>query len=256
MFAVAVVTDHLADICLERTAVIPSSHVHLINDVALALKRAQVCRLDYLNTGDTARLDAYREACSEVDLSMDRLVSEDHEVTSLLAHAEGLRAFVHAKLSEIGKSLATAPAAAKPPVAAPEADSDLARIQKLLDSLAQEESRDISNEMEATQARALFHHNLVIALAVINGLFLVGVAFCASQIGKLHSLITMCAWSKRVQYQDKWIPLEEYLRKRFGIRISHGISEEEYNKWAGSEIEEAPPASTAPAHTPASKATV
>jgi hypothetical protein len=63
-------------------------------------------------------------------------------------------------------------------------------------------------------------------------LFLGGVTFCAIQIQKLHALITMCAWSRRVQYQGQWVPLEEYLRKRFGIRISHGISKEEYDKWS------------------------
>ena len=51
--------------------------------------------------------------------------------------------------------------------------------------------------------------------------------------------MTMCAWSKRVQYGDQWIPLEEYMKKRFGLRISHGISQEEYEKWASAEASDA-----------------
>ena len=235
MFAVAVVTDHLADAYLSRGAVTPSSRVHLINDVTQALKRAQDCRRAYLATGNNSYLNAYRVACSEVDVSMDRLVNEDHEVTSNLAHAEGLRDFVHTKLSEIGRALESNPAANAPAVM-PVADTDLARIQKVLDSLAQSESRDMSGELESARARTIFHRNLVIALAAINILFLGGVSFCAIQIGKLYSLVTMCAWSKRVQYQDQWIPLEEYMRKRFGIRISHGISQEEYDKWTETEL--------------------
>jgi len=83
------------------------------------------------------------------------------------------------------------------------------------------------------------------------------------QISRLYSLITMCAWSKRVQFGDKWVPLEEYMRKRFGLRISHGISQEEYAKWAMSEMDEAltpeqPAAASSPlpAETHAPKAAV
>jgi hypothetical protein len=183
---------------------------------------------------------------------MDRLVNEDYEVSTKLAHAQGLRQFVHAKLSEIGRVLESKPAPAAPATIATTAmaDGDLARIQKLLDSLAQEESRDISGQLEAGHARTIFHRNLVIALAVINILFLGGVAFCAIRIRKLHPLITMCAWSKRVQDHDKWVPLEEYMETRLGVRISHGISKEEYDKWSGPEMDGDPRSAQTPAAAP------
>jgi CHASE3 domain sensor protein len=233
MFAVALVTDHMANSYVATSAYNQSSHVHLINQVTVALKRAQDCRADYLATGKPANLAAYHAASADVDTAMDRLVNEDYEVTDRLAHAQGLRQFVHQKLSEIGRLLETRTA---PP---PAVDHDLNRIQRLLGSLAQEESSDISEQLQAAQERTAFHRNLVIAIAVINVLFLAGVAFCAIQIGKLHSLITMCAWSKRVQYKGQWVPLEEYMQNRFGIRISHGISKDEYDKWAAESDAEA-----------------
>jgi len=235
MFAVAVVTDRLADSFISHGGTVPpTSRVHLINEVTKAIDRTLESRREYLLTGDSSYLDSYRMACSQVDSSMDRLVSVDHEVTSNLAHAEDLREFVHAKLSEIGKGLEVAPAVRGAASVLP-ADTDLARVQKMLDALAQNEARDISGEMESARARATFHRDLMIALGVINVLFLIGVAFCAMRIGKLYSMITMCAWSKRVQYGDKWIPLEEYMKRRFGLRISHGISQEEYDKWSVTE---------------------
>ena len=230
MFAVALVTDHLADMSLSASPFGESSHVHLIENVTAGLKRAQDSRKAYLATGNPAYLDSYRAASADVDFSLNLLVHEDYEVTEKLTHAQGLLQLVHTKLSEIGRVLES-----KPPAAAaaltPVVDGDLNRIQKLLDTLAQEESRDVSGEVEAAQVRSEFHRNLVIAIAVINVLFLGGVVFCAMQIQKLHALVTMCAWSKRVQYKGDWVPLEEYMRKRFGIRISHGISQEEYEKW-------------------------
>jgi CHASE3 domain sensor protein len=251
MGSIALITDHLADISFSGNSFAQTSRVHLISEVTQALKHAQDCRKAYLTTGNVTYLNEYRDACSDVDASMDRLVKQDADVTSKLTHAQSLRSFVHQKLSQIGHALMFRHAAPAHVVAAPVAltpiahpaatplsaeDSDIARIQRLLDALGQEESRDINGQLEEAQARSTFHTNLVIAIGGINLLFLAAVGFCAVQIKKLHSLVTMCAWSKRVQYEGEWIPLEDYMRRRFGVRISHGISQEEYDKWAEPEM--------------------
>lgn len=41
-----------------------------------------------------------------------------------------------------------------------------------------------------------------------------------------ESLVTMCAWTRRVRVDGRWVSVEEYLRDRFGVRVSHGISED------------------------------
>jgi len=50
-------------------------------------------------------------------------------------------------------------------------------------------------------------------------------------------VVQFCAWTSRVQHDGEWISIEEYLKARFGIFVSHGISEdgarrviEEYQK--------------------------
>lgn len=42
----------------------------------------------------------------------------------------------------------------------------------------------------------------------------------------LEGLITVCAWTRRVEWQGRWISFEEYLARRFNIRCTHGISDE------------------------------
>ena len=43
-------------------------------------------------------------------------------------------------------------------------------------------------------------------------------------------LVTMCAWSKTVEYQGEWLSFEEYLKRRFNVDTSHGISPAEAEK--------------------------
>ncbi len=47
---------------------------------------------------------------------------------------------------------------------------------------------------------------------------------------RVDSLVTICAWSRTVEYEGEWISFEEYLLRRFHINTSHGISPEEAKK--------------------------
>lgn len=44
---------------------------------------------------------------------------------------------------------------------------------------------------------------------------------------RVSGLVTICAWSKTVEYEGAWISFEEYLKRRFQLNTSHGISPEE-----------------------------
>jgi hypothetical protein len=36
--------------------------------------------------------------------------------------------------------------------------------------------------------------------------------------------IVMCAWTGEVYYNGDWVRVEEFLQRRFGLQVSHGIS--------------------------------
>ena len=40
----------------------------------------------------------------------------------------------------------------------------------------------------------------------------------------------MCAWSKTIKLGDRWVSFEEYLREQYGVEVTHGISEKEYER--------------------------
>ncbi|MCL4843823.1 MAG: PAS domain S-box protein [Bryobacteraceae bacterium] len=45
-----------------------------------------------------------------------------------------------------------------------------------------------------------------------------------------EELLVMCAWTKRVKSGEQWLPVEEFLMERLGVRISHGICPEAMKK--------------------------
>jgi CHASE3 domain sensor protein len=48
------------------------------------------------------------------------------------------------------------------------------------------------------------------------------------RIRQLQSIITICAWTQKVNFNGKWMPMEDFLWRRFRVKVSHGISEEAF----------------------------
>jgi hypothetical protein len=46
------------------------------------------------------------------------------------------------------------------------------------------------------------------------------------QVKRLEDFVTFCAWTGRVRWNDQWVSVEQFLRERYGVTVSHGISEE------------------------------
>ncbi|MCX6983044.1 MAG: ECF transporter S component [Verrucomicrobia bacterium] len=70
---------------------------------------------------------------------------------------------------------------------------------------------------------------------------LAGIAFLVSRTARqtreledqVNALVTVCAWSRTVEYEGEWISFEKYLLKRFNVNTSHGISPAEAEKMFG-----------------------
>jgi GAF domain-containing protein len=46
------------------------------------------------------------------------------------------------------------------------------------------------------------------------------------RVGNPEQIIRMCAWTRRLKLNDEWLSVEDFLQRRFGLQVSHGISEE------------------------------
>ncbi|MBT3178851.1 MAG: PAS domain S-box protein [Desulfobacula sp.] len=46
------------------------------------------------------------------------------------------------------------------------------------------------------------------------------------RIRAVENILTMCAKTKKIQFKGKWLSIEDFLWKRYGFKISHGLSPE------------------------------
>jgi hypothetical protein len=54
---------------------------------------------------------------------------------------------------------------------------------------------------------------------------LIFIVIILRRLEKLQQVVTICAWTGQVKYEGEWIRLDEYLQRRFGLSVSHGLSQ-------------------------------
>jgi hypothetical protein len=72
----------------------------------------------------------------------------------------------------------------------------------------------------------IFDRSCVVLVIWITAILGIETTRAKKRIRELGQLLTLCAWTKQVKIEDKWIPIEEYLTKHCGLKISHGITKE------------------------------
>jgi hypothetical protein len=65
-------------------------------------------------------------------------------------------------------------------------------------------------------------------------------AWLGNEIGrakrKIHELekwLTICAWTKQVNVDGEWVPIERFLTEHAGLTLTHGMSQEALDRFMG-----------------------
>lgn len=103
-------------------------------------------------------------------------------------------------------------------------------IRTQLVRMSDEESRLLVIRQQTLASHARFSTRFVIVLVGLNFLFALAILYLLHRLTKLQRLVTICAWSRTVEYENEWISFEEYLHRRFNLNASHGISPAEAEK--------------------------
>jgi sigma-B regulation protein RsbU (phosphoserine phosphatase) len=61
----------------------------------------------------------------------------------------------------------------------------------------------------------------------------------SSRIQSLENVLTICAYTKKIKFPDEgWTTIEEFMRHRLGITLSHGIEPEYYERVIKPQLED------------------
>lgn len=105
------------------------------------------------------------------------------------------------------------------------------QIRGLMTEMLSVEKHLLAQRAVAHTRDAALSHRLAWLLVAMQVLLWAALFVVVRQAIRVQAIVTVCSWSKTICYQDEWITFEEYLRRRFGVQISHGISPAETEKF-------------------------
>jgi methyl-accepting chemotaxis protein len=193
-------------------------------------------RRGFLLTWNEAYLSPYRGAQGSMASHLDSLASLTANDAHHRARVAERRTLVTQKMGELRGTIEAAErgdrAGALAMVKSERGRLLMERTRLLLDAAFVDEQRFL-RERQALLDEALFRRAmLTYVLGLVLALVIIGAVRLRARLRRLEPLVTLCAWSKTVQDGDEWVSFEEYLHRRFGLRVTHGLSPSQLEKLA------------------------
>jgi hypothetical protein len=113
-----------------------------------------------------------------------------------------------------------------------EGKSTMDHINRVLFQMREDEESSLNLNQQHAESEAISGQITTVILICTIAVALLFIIFIALRLEKLQQVVTVCAWTGQVKYGGEWIRVEEYLQKRFGISVSHGLSKEAADKIA------------------------
>lgn len=196
--------------------------------VEARMSEAESGQRGYLLTGQPGFLAPYTVATSEVRtrlLNLRRLLADDPAQLRRLQMVESLS---RAKLAELDSRISLERAGkhdlAVSIVRTNHSDSLMTSIRSGLQAMTAEEASLLRDRQQALVEE--LHRGGLVSLGLATALAVMLIALLVIARGAEHyrNLVTLCAWTRSVEYEGEWISFEEYLRRKFDISTTHAIS--------------------------------
>ena len=104
-------------------------------------------------------------------------------------------------------------------------------IRDSVHELEKHELAELALHSASVSRRAAFFQSvsmiMLVSACAVGGL---GAWLLLRRVNELETMITVCAWTRRVKFNGAWVSFEEYLHSRFNLQFTHGISEEASRK--------------------------
>jgi CHASE3 domain sensor protein len=113
----------------------------------------------------------------------------------------------------------------------------LEHMRRVLFQAHEEQQQALSKHQQAAEEDVVSSQAMSLVLIVAVALALIMVVVILLRLEKLQEFVTVCAWTGQVKFQGQWLRLDEYLKKQFGISVSHSLSQDAAEKMMR-EIEE------------------
>jgi CHASE3 domain sensor protein len=203
-----------------------------ISNVYSLLRQAESAQRGYLLAQDERCLVPFRFARIEALLCLPYLEKLTLDNPSLWQRSVQVRALMHNAFTEMQQAIHLMqtghPEAAWRRMTGPDGPRQMQVLAGELQAMNDEEGRLLQGRRVAIEEKLFLRENISVVLLFLSAGVAAGAGVLLLRIQQLQSIITICAWTQRVNYNGRWMRMEEFLWERFRVKVSHGISEEAF----------------------------
>jgi CHASE3 domain sensor protein len=213
--------------------------LNLVEQTQLHLLDAETERRGYLLAGSPDYLDSYGKAMEFIQEDIQQLQGLVGHNPSQQTNIVELQNLVTVRLGLDAQKMAAGMTNLPDMLAislTTEGKTTMDHINRVLFQMRQEEEYSLNLRQQHAESETISSQITTVILICTVAVALLFIIFIVVRLEKLQQVVTICAWTGQVKYEGEWIRLEEYLKRRFGISVSHGLSKEAAAKIA-SEIE-------------------
>jgi len=193
-------------------------YVHEIVDGA---DKARTALRQYEVTQSPQDKEAFLKDCDAMAGTVSRLRQAEHMSEEQSDQIIDLCVAIRQQLNKLGDS---------PEDRMLESGNLVDRVRRVVLGFGMDELRQQDEKLEEQTAVAALSRRMTVGMAVIEIFSVAGIVLLVVRLTRLEKLVTVCAWSHRLQYEGQWVSLERYLEERFGIRANDGITTEQAAK--------------------------
>ena len=99
-------------------------------------------------------------------------------------------------------------------------------IREVLFRMREQQTDLLIARQQTAEASFIFDQTVSLVLVGVTAIALIAIIAILLRLERLRQIVTVCAWTGQVQFEGEWIRLEDYLKQRFGVAVSHGLSKE------------------------------
>ena len=207
--------------------------LNLVQQTQFHLQDAETERRGYLLTGGDDYLNSYGRAMTVVRNDIDQLKSlvqvRAGQQTNILA----LQSLITERLGINPDTIAGSKGNMHDVLAVTltdEGKNTMEKIGRVLFQMGQEEEYSLNIHQQRAEADSISSQVTSVVLIGTVVMVLIFIVIILRRLEKLQQVVTICAWTGQVKYEDEWVRLDEYLQRRFGLSVSHGLSQEAAEK--------------------------
>ena len=207
--------------------------LNLIQQTQFHLLDAETERRGYLLTGSHDYLNSYGRAMAAVRNDIDQLKSLVQAKAGQQTNILALQSLITERLAINPDTIAGSKVNAHDALAitlTDEGKKTMENIGRVLFQMGQEEEYSLNINQQRAEAVSISSQIISVVLIGTVITVLIFIIIILRRLEKLQQVVTICAWTGQVKYGDQWIRLDEYLQRRFGLSVSHGLSQEAAGK--------------------------